>query len=264
MFAVAALLMALGNEPRYAFPLVPPRSQIARGASVARAGKGLERLFEENRRVVGTWFDGRVRVPVEQVVWVNANLVARWLGYLQEREGWPHGELLGRWLSARRCLEGRLAFVVQVAAFPRAGFLDLAPYTPANPELPEPMRAVLVVGPYRIEASLREMATWKVYDRAEFRRYRWWLDTPIGQELAPEFERERWEPGYPIGGYAMRWLWCEVETPASLFWSRRFDLRLVARSKVRLASFPVFVERIAVPRPAIAAARWSATLSMDR
>jgi len=256
MIPIAALLVALAHEPAYAFPLVPIRDQIEIGARTARAGKGLERLYMENRRVVGTWFDGRVQVPIEQVVWVNARLVGRWLGYLQEREGWPSGELLDRWLSLRRHLEGRLAFLIQVAAFPRADFLDLTPYTPAHPELPEPIRAVLHVGSARFEAPVEEMTTWKAYDRAKFRHYRWWLDTPIGRELAPEFEREPFDAGYPIGNYAMRWLWCEIETPPALFWARRFQLRLVSRSKVRLASFPAFPERMAArlgatsePRP---------------
>jgi hypothetical protein len=126
------LLAVVATMKPIDFPAQPIATELLRGEKVYYQRRGLERVLAEDRVVIGTWFDGRIKRDVEDVTWVSPSLVSRWLGYLNAQEKWPYAELIGRWQALRARLGGRMTFVAQLSALPRRDPLDLAEEANAN------------------------------------------------------------------------------------------------------------------------------------
>jgi len=139
-------LSALGVRP-IDFPELPPAPQIALGRAVYRRGAGIDRTLFEDRATLGTWFDGRIRRAVDTATWVSPSLVARWYGYLAERDGWSDEVIARRWADSRKRLDGRLTYVVRLAAFPRLDPLEFGIGAPPRPETIKGVRFRLSFAP---------------------------------------------------------------------------------------------------------------------
>src|SRR5579862_2939938 len=120
--------------PSAAFPEKPITDAVTAGRNVYRRGQGIDRTLLADRVTLGTWFDGRVRRPVDTVTWVRPEVAARWFGYLAERDAWTNEVVQRRWSAARRELDGRMTFVAQLAAFPRLDPFEFGIGAPPKPE----------------------------------------------------------------------------------------------------------------------------------
>src|ERR1700722_4536910 len=92
----------------------PPENAVALGRKLYKSRAQLERTLTPDQVTLGSWFDGRTRRPVDTVTWLSPTMVARWLGFLAERDAWSDKMLSQRWAQARAELDGSLVFIVRL------------------------------------------------------------------------------------------------------------------------------------------------------
>lgn len=252
------------------FPPEPLPNELARGVHVYTQHKGIERTLMEDRQELGRWFDGRVQRGVESAVWVSPAMTSRWLGYLQAKEKWSAQELQRRWDAVVEQLNGKLTFVVQVAAMPTLGGLDMDITSKADPAevqklrflftsgpgLPEsheksyvpgeedkvvaryaPGSEQLDDGPLMINPSVQALADWQVRDPAKLEGFRWEEATDFGEPFRSEFEQPNDTPSYPVGDYYSAWFVVSVNLNSLVIHPEGFDLRVFSPQKERIAHF---------------------------
>jgi hypothetical protein len=128
------LLLPLATSRMLDFEALPPAESVEAGRSVYRHGAGIDRTLMDAKNVLGTWYDGRIKRPVDIVVWVGPEMAARWLGYLAERDAWSDDDLSRRWRAMRVSLEGKVTFIVRLSAFPRLDPFEFGIDAPPHPE----------------------------------------------------------------------------------------------------------------------------------
>lgn len=221
----------------------PPTDQVQRGRELALQREGplrkvigerptrpwIDRAFQEDAVAVGSWSDGLRKVPVESVLELSPRLMARWLGFLAERESWPAHELQARWEAISGELQGATWYVIGLAAYPKSSLLELTDSAPSKPEEIVDVRVVVLQGGVVVPAQAVELARARGRTRGEVERHPWWLGLPFGQALHPEFE----PPAHPgMGDFRRRWLLVRAELvpgPA--------EVRVLSRTKTRVARF---------------------------
>jgi hypothetical protein len=258
---VLCALVLIATLKPIAFEIEPIGAEVLRGERTFLGGKGLPAVLAEDRQAVGIWFDGRARREVEDVIWVSPGLVSRWLGYLRAKEKWPDGELQSRWDKLRPVLDGRITFIVRLAALPRQDPLDFgwtgAPGVRDARELRFMLahlppggghpRGTLTFGvhpesalePRRLQAPGVALLAW-----LQSRQWRdvvtqpWHLYVPFGGPLMGEFERvpSAWER-LPLGDNFGAMYLLQAETPATLYGAGTLEVRVFSPSKERVARF---------------------------
>jgi hypothetical protein len=247
------------------FPAWPIPAELDRGVRLYALGKGLDRLYLEDRKVIGTWFDGRARVGADEAIWLSPGLMSRWLGYLEAKEKWPRGELEARWRRIRADLGGRLTFVVRLCSFPRTDLFEegLPPrhdprdsrdvrflWTSNDPDLP---RVLPLEGPLswvrpeafgtRVPSQMqRDPRVFLLSERqarsaSEAMREDWWLRVPFGETLRPEFSESRCWDGYPLGDFYCSTYLATLPLPRKPMPDSEFELRIFSPRKERIARF---------------------------
>jgi hypothetical protein len=160
-------------------------------------------------------------------------LISRWLGWRQESEAWPAGELVQRWEDARTRLDGRTAFVVFLAAYPKKGTLGLSDDGPSSDHDLHPLRFRLRIDGREAPLMITPLAKWQGRTRANVEARPWWLWTPLSAALQGAFDPE---PSHelPLGGYHRQLYWLEA-SPIGL--GSRVELEVLGPRKVRRASW---------------------------
>lgn len=223
-------------------PVEPIEAEFRSGAEAARQGRPLDRLLGRDRQTLGTWFDGVRRQSIEYAIRFSPEFLSRWLGYLDCLEAWPSHERQRRWDALRRELDGKEAFFVALAAFPKTPTLDLiesAPPDVANLGSPDGggIRFVVHAGDARSPASARQLAFRQARDRAPILGFRWWLAVPFGGWLTPSHLRDQPLTAYSVGEWFGAWYY--VEAPAIPgFSDRKLELHVHSASKRRVAEWP--------------------------
>src|SRR5579872_4987978 len=115
----ACLILSAVTAHQLEFASAPPADQVSIGRALYRQGVGIDRALMDDRNVLGTWFDGRIRRAVDTATWLSPEMTARWLGYVAERDVLSAEELGKRWHAASAKLNGHITFIVRLAAFPR-------------------------------------------------------------------------------------------------------------------------------------------------
>lgn len=265
------LLLAAPMKP-IDFPQAPIAKEVWAGVRIYSQRKGLDRLYLDDRRVVGLWFDGKRKVEADHVLWLSPSLMSRWLGYLEAAEKWPHGELEARWSSLRASLGGRLTFVIRLCSMPRVDFLegeatcspDFAEsshvrflLTASEVELPEraarhellgvnvgtgrapkPLQAAKEA--LRIDPWTAELSSRRARDASSVLKEDWWQRVPFARELTPEFASPTSEVGYPLGDYRCNTYLASSPLPKEPFPASGFQFRVFSPKKERIAKFSVF------------------------
>jgi hypothetical protein len=256
----------LGLTP-VGFPEQPIAGELKRGEATYRAGSGLDRVFMEDRKAIGFWFDGRTRRDIEFCLWLSPGLTARWLGYLAAKEKWSPVQLADRWDRVRRRLDGRLSFVVRLAAFPKVDPFEQTPCADADPReidqvrflvtfdgeglpLPPPRPGILEgavaprTGPMAQEGT--RIASFPVFEARELVRTQartasqslqapWYRSIGAEGALSPEFEPAEAAPGFPLGAYHAAWFLVTAPAPGLL--PKTVQVRVFSSRKERAASF---------------------------
>jgi hypothetical protein len=263
---LAALLLPAIARP-VDFPEVPLAHEVAKGVRTYSLGKGLERLYLDDRQVVGRWFDGRIHRDADTVLWISPSLVSRWLGYLEAKEKWPAGELESRWRRLRSHLGGRLTFVSRVSSFPKMDMLEQEPAGRADPReashirilwtsserpIPEVEERKLIQVPgavvrephfgkrslpeQRFEPEVCLLTRRQARDLDGLLREDWWLRVPFGEDLRPEFSPRCPEEGWPLGDFYSALYLASLPIPDG-FAGSGFELRLFSPRKERVAKY---------------------------
>lgn len=273
MFAALALI-SIPLKP-LDFPETPIARHLDEGVRVYRHGKGLDRLYVDDRQVTGSWFDGKSNRGVDQAVWISPSLISRWLGYLEAKEKWPSGELERRWIRLRQDLGGKLTFVVRVCAMPKVDLLEgeidrwsprpdptqvrfLWTSSPEDlPSIPPRMDFVDLVraGSLPLNASRRVTGGMRIEPKsclltdlwsrqsAEVLQDDWWRRVPFGEPLRPEFEGPLAETPIPLGEFRSATFLVTVPIPEGPLAGPTFELRAFSPAKERIARFELLDRR---------------------
>lgn len=234
---ISALTLALAGLPPLAFPPDPIEREVEEGARLAREGASLDRLYQDDRRPVGYWFDGKWGQEVEFVTWISPRLVSRWLGYLERRELWEPDEIGRRWEELRRRLDGKMTFVVWLSAYPKRPMLELTPERPPVTTDLEGVKFFLTAGSAAQRARGELLARWQSRRRDKLGEFRWWLYVPFGELLTPVDRRLKDEPPFPLGDYHAAYYLVEGFSMPEMFEGQRFELRILSPRKERIAAF---------------------------
>jgi hypothetical protein len=268
------LFLALPIKP-IDFPSLPIAKEIDAGVCIYALGKGIDRLYLDDRRVVGLWFDGKVRQEADHVLWLSPSLISRWLGYLEAKEKWPDGELEGRWDALRAHLSGHMTFIVRLCSMPRIdpieGEIDQkaqqedssdvrflltssSPHKPSAATKDELLgfaipRPVPPVGRRRVSGGIRLEPDVVALSRVQSREVRqvldedWWLRAPFGKALTPEFSKPPCFDDYPLGDYFASTYLVRFPIPKEPFPANSFQLRIFSPRKERIADFSLLERR---------------------
>lgn len=216
------------------FPDAPLTSELQKGAVVFAQGKGIDRIFQDDRKAFGTWFDGKLRRDVDEVLRLSPALMSRWLGYLSAKEKWPPEELAARWVKIKNELEGNHWFVVRLSAFPKLDLFDGSPsdsvnsstldnvrfqitlngrklprsqtfdpyfgFVPTFAKAPEKLDGVIYANTRVQQGPTVQVRHWK-----EIEALTWLEPTNLGYYLLPEFYERKLADGLPLGDYHARW-----------------------------------------------------------
>jgi hypothetical protein len=264
MFLLGAAAIALQN-PAF-FPPSPIQDQVARGEAAYRAGKGIDRVYAEDRQSLGLWFDGRVKRDVEEAIWLSPPLVSRWLGYLQARERWQPGEIGRRWDAVRSAVNGKLALVVRLCSYPKVDFFEPHLSLKESADETRDVRFIVTVGgaslpqaprydpylgwfrltprralgggattPKLLEPGVAMVAEVISRDRRDIESFPWVRSLPFGEALASEFVEGA--DGYraPLGDFVARWYLVVTPSPPEAALVHDFQLRVLSRRKERVA-----------------------------
>lgn len=245
-----------------AFPPTPIDHEVRRGAALYMAGKGIDRTLEEDRQVLGVWFDGRGKREVEDALWLSPSLVSRWLGYLEAKEKWFEGEMQLRWKSMRSLLDGRVSLIVHLSAYPKWVDQDYGLMGKADPAEVDTVRFLVTTGEgvpeegafasaRRAEAALvashalglqvEPLAARVLREQARtagaLKGTRWIDTAPFFPAMAPVFGRGQASGGLQLGGFHSAWYLLELPASESLRRARAFDVRVFSPRKERVAHF---------------------------
>lgn len=199
----------------------------------------VEAVIGCEKRTIGKWFDGKWQQEVEFVWIITPNLIARWLGFLRERELWTEGTLDKRWDTLRNWIGNRTHFVVQLCAFPKVSLLELTEFVSSNTEDIDRVRFVVTVDGKNLDCDSTLLQSQTAYDRMPAMDYRWWMHDPWSRWLAPEFDKAKAGPYYPVGEYRCRWYAVECKLPPELRLDSPLSLTVLSPNKKRVASWSI-------------------------
>jgi hypothetical protein len=246
------------------FPPQPIATQVQRGVQLYTAGKRLEFALEEDRKFVGSWFDGKRKRNVEEVIWISPELVSRWLGYLDAKEKWPAHEREMRWFELRNRLNQKLCFAVRLAAYPKIDFLEGEESEPAKLDALGPLRFSITLdgktipirpqgdGPIQrfsgapvdwpretLDAFLHVIDERQSREAGPLEDFPWYQFAPVSHWLTPEFDVLPPRHAPRLGGYHSVWLWVEAPLPEPERIRSQFELRIFGPRRERIATFEV-------------------------
>ena len=267
------LALAVALKP-VDFPEAAIPREIDTGVRTYALGRGLDRLYLDDRKVVGVWFDGRMHRDADQVLWISPSLASRWLGYLEAKEKWPSGELEKRWVLLRKSLGGRMTFIVRLCAMPKIDIFDQEVASPADPcdmkdvrflwtagkiSLPDAPEKLMVRIPgaeihapefgKRTPTGLNaDPAVYMISERrsdvaGKVLQEDWWMQVPFFEPLQPEFGKECLDEMMFCGDFHCRTYLVSLYVPTEPIENDRFELRIFSPRKERVARFSLVGRR---------------------
>lgn len=260
MHWVLPMIWPFANQ--FAMPPSPIPSEFRKGTLVYASGKGVERCWQSDRKVVGIWNRGLFRQDVEEVIWLSPRLFSRWAGYLAAKEKWPVQIQRDRWEKLCDLVGDKCIFVVRLSAMPkvsalsddveRPSFKDIDnvrfQLTIGGSGLPRPpLKYFVGIKPYEpdsgwaVDESELEpypFAVLRGHDRGSLEGFQWWQATPLRWVFGSEFASPA-PPGLgsPLGWYRSDWYWVEAQAPVLTATVNDFQFRIFSPSKERIASF---------------------------
>lgn len=265
---VGTLFLALLPFRPVAFLDQPIDAEVRKGIEVYRAGKGLDRVLQDDKAVLRTRLVRLSTEEIERVVWLSPSLVSRWLGYLWALEKWPDGELERRWKDLQGSLDGRLTYVVELASYPRdkgprsleaafqpdstwegleflltadgsqlpmapgpSGLLGLSRAPRGGEAAPGTHQAL------RIEPHVSRFASITAREPIRLSGLAWVSQTPLAPWLEPKSGSGWAEPLAPLGEYEKAWFLVQAPAPAGIHGYGDLQVRVLSRQPERCASF---------------------------
>ncbi len=266
---ILPLAIVLVSNP-FEFPTQPIPAELARGERVYYQKSGIERTFQEDRAVVGKWFDGKIKRDTDHIIWLSPRLISRWLGYLNAKEKWPKSELERRWAEMRQWLDGKMTFVAELYALPKEhDFLDLTEGASSKPETALNVRFLVTYvtdqerddsqhvesiakkknpqSPLeREEPRISPLAVFKGYDLGSIQRWPWFSLDNAFAPIAGEFAKQKPTAYDGVVGNYIRAIYVIQATPPEkpMPWNR-FEVRVFAPGKEPVGQFRLPVVPVA-------------------
>lgn len=213
---------------RLDFPPAPIATSFEEGFQLAKKGFPVDATEGDEFQPLGFWFDGRIQRPVDHVVWVNADMASRWLGWLAEKGEWSNSLVASRWQSLSAKLGGRVTFILVLCAFPRLDPLDYGTGKEADPAASlRPYCRISFSAPHAMDWGGRTESYWQFndqhFDSGKFvpqlswsgRAFSWhkfwdakfYESTPIARLFEPNDYKESGDDDLPLGNfYGAKWL----------------------------------------------------------
>lgn len=266
MVSFLASLFFFGAQQALEFPVQPLPDALRQGREMWAAGHGIERTDGPSRRVIGSYFNGRIKAAADVVVWCSPKWLSVRLGYLQAKNRWTDDQLASVWNESRQKLEGRVGFAVRLCALRSRTGLDGELGDPADPREALKPRFILTSGPGLPERT----PEWKAlpWSRLWALPYRstpgpnppfqtpafappplWWAEdrepnallrvdplafTPVAPWLGPDKPAQN---PLPRGGNYVAVYWVEFDAATLNLHPEGFDLRILTPRKERVASY---------------------------
>lgn len=223
------------------FPAEPIAFQFQRGRKIFAQGKGIDRTLDEDRAVLGTWFDGRVQRSVEDSIYLSPAMVSRWLGFLSASEVLQPVEVQRKWEILRDKLTGSANFIVHLSAFRKADPLDFDWDRPAGLKNLENLEFSFSYLEWNAKSvpqvvSPRLIATIQAREIEEFQAVSWLNVVSDLSALRPEGVSE-YDPFPPLGENEVDYYWVKVPISPDMEFAAKFNLQIAAKRKLRAASF---------------------------
>jgi hypothetical protein len=170
--------------------------------------------------------------------WFAPGFAASRLGFLQRREYFDDRELERRWLSVRSDVEGRLVFLVQLAASPQNDVINARESGSARLDELDQVRFVLVSGktvvhPMRLQLAYKQRSN----EFSLLVGFPWHQFAPGASWLVGEFESIAVPDPYTLGIHHLRLYRIEFrleDVPAD---ATQLSLRVLSKNKERVANF---------------------------
>ncbi len=245
---LALLLLVHAAFRPVLFGDAPIQRELLLGESIERKRRGIERTLLADRSPIGEWFNGKEREQVEEAIWLSPELISRWLGWQQSREGWSPTEVQKRWNVARDRFNGKMTFVVRLTAFPKVDPLEGAG-EPARlvDDLSDARGAVTYDGPKKSphqHAATQNLLLQRLTENTpqEVLSAKWQSLPPFDDVLNGTFSAsgsDTIDPNldFGLGDYSGA-LWLEqCDIPSDLYGRKNFDLQIVTAHKKRVAHF---------------------------
>lgn len=232
------------------FPAQPDENQMKVGAATANRKPnlslatlttsqdprlGVESIYLGDRKELGWWSNGYIKVATEYCLRLSPGLMSRWVGFLQYREKLSDAQVQEKWDEIQTELGGRGAVMVRLSAFPKQGMMGNGEEERANLADLSDVRFVVQVDGQQVEAEARQLGAWEAKDRRTLEQFKWWLETPLAGVLSPEFEAKANQRPLPLGGYHATW-WL-VSLPVGLNERQALSVHVLSRRKERVASW---------------------------
>lgn len=168
-------------------------------------------------------------------------MASRWLGYLAERGGWTDAEVGARWIAMRKFLDGRITFVVRLAAFPKLDFLDYGGGAAPRPETLTALRFRLTAGPggepFTLITTGRQTAWIEKEDWPAIANRQFFELTPVAHLFLPAGVRDTPDDGIRLGDYYGAVFLVSLPLPSELRSVHQMCLDVFLPSKVEHATF---------------------------
>jgi hypothetical protein len=264
--ATLTLLNPVGFPPR------PMEFHMAKGQSAYVAGKGIDRLWQDDRQAIGFWFDGMRKQDVEEAIWLSPALLSRWVGYRAAQEKWTPEQSQQRWDALRQTMDGRAYIVVRLAAYPKRDILNPEDAEPISTRDLDQVRFMVTVDgaaipspkkrsdvplalPVRSARSGPNFAVdeapiagqtigyVRTGDRGDIARFPWYLALDELQPVWSEFENGL-QYYRTRGGsdFAAKWTLIVVDFSGRQMPKSQFELRVLSANKERTATFKTVFE----------------------
>lgn len=214
--------------------LLEAPSPAAFDRGVGLAGMPLFAAVREGSVAIGKWFDGQRFQDTEYVFWFNQTNCSRLFGYFAMREQWPIGEIERRWKTLSQELEGRVAFLIHLSAYPKTETLEIIEGAKANTVNLELRSARLSWPGGGIAAAISQIGAWQTRSISTLRSFPWWESVPFGGLLTPAEFRHPFEKPLPLGDFFGTWYYAEINAIPEM-WIKPLTITLVSRSKTRTA-----------------------------
>lgn len=241
-----AMINTIHNIP-IAFTEAPEQIAFEGGMKWAKENKPASYCQLPVQSVVGTWWSGMGISKIEFVWWYSPEYVSAMLGYLSTKEYWKPKETQNRWTSIAQNAQGKVTFLVQLAAMPRIDPLTGDPDQPANYEQLVNVRFVLVINQTVLQpktASLVYQA--KSRNRKITQELPWYQFAPGGTKLIGEFETPLEPTGMMMGEYGVMLYRVDFDLEEVLQNSENakfMSFKVLSRSKTRVANFQLHHRR---------------------
>ncbi|MCU0315470.1 MAG: hypothetical protein MUC92_02635 [Fimbriimonadaceae bacterium] len=213
-------------------------SKTLKGQPWARTAQRLplQRVWQGDQIVLGTWNDGLTQRVADTALPLSPALFSRWLGYLSQSNGLEEEEIQDRWQVARAFLDSRMAFIVQLSAFPTKMIFE-APLSPPKTEDITEVRFMISSGEREISADSHLLFQFRGSSRSELENLPWWRATELDRLLGSDWDQPL--PSDSGWGDYHRAIYL-VSIPVSEVAGREIIFRVLSPNKERRATLSLF------------------------